>query len=103
MVRVVIGGMNIALVIFIKCVVVAVGVALVERWNAYRKTRPIMLKQGRNGTYTPRDWTCFVDRAGRFIAKAFIASIFALWAFVIVAFLADGQEGLRTTILAPLY
>lgn len=75
--------MSLGFVMFGKALLLALWLFLVERWEAFRKGRTLLLKQNRQGVYVVKDWTAKVNAAARFIRNANYALMVLIWIVVL--------------------
>lgn len=86
---------------FWKAVVVALWVAAVESWQAYRKRRMadgLPLKMNRKGVYVVSDWTAKVDWSFRLGRNTVHAVVLAWWIFLGYYLLTGQRDELASII-----
>jgi hypothetical protein len=80
---------GIGVVMFGKALVLALWLFIVDRWNAYRASRVLTLRQNRQGVFVANDWTATVNNAFRY-ARNTIYVVMVLWWIVLAYLLTRG-------------
>lgn len=94
--------LSIGWVVFWKSVVVAVWIAIVAQWAAFRKRRaekglPLTLDK-RTGVYVVKDWPDRVERVFRFGRNAVYAYTFFLWTLIAIVIVFGLQDEARAVL-----
>lgn len=90
--------MDVGWILFWKCIVVAVWIAIVDRWQAYRKKRRdegLPLRKNANGVYEVHDWTEHVDTTARWLRNACYGLVLAFWTLLAGTYVFFGYDTLQ--------